>query len=284
MLSDSPMKQNNLNEIFHFVARKITTTTQIDFGLLHKVYVSLATVKNYVRHNDPHFFNSIAIETSTYCNRTCHYCPNSKHETPKLFMEERVFKKAIERAKEIDFSGAMNYHFYNEPTLDERLPDFIAYAREQLPKCLHRLITNGDFLTLDLADKYVAAGVSEFTITNHNKNPEAFEKKIRPVVEKYPLIARVGTLQGIELSNRGGAIEVENKARGTVCIQPLKSLQIDYLGDVLLCCNDYFREYAWGNIMEKSFYEIWNNDEFSDIRKELRRGITRLEICRKCLE
>nr|WP_241210641.1 SPASM domain-containing protein [Brachyspira hampsonii] len=51
----------------------------------------------------------------------------------------------------------------------------------------------------------------------------------------------------------------------------------------MLCCQDYFKKYIMGNVMEKSILEIWNS--YNDLRvKLLRDNIAELPICKKCLE
>ena len=263
------------------------------FVLCNKLHISKAVteviyklynrVRNFIKYNDPYFFRSVAIEISTDCNRTCSYCPNVLEGTPTEFMPEDTFKKIIKDLKSIKFSGCIHYHFYNEPLLDQRLPEFIRYVKKHLPSCVNRVLSNGDCLTLALADKLIDAGVSDVNVTIHDDNSEKLLKKLDPVLKKYPEYVSVSDLQNKPLLNRGGSIEVDWLDKKDTCIDPLGIMQLDYKGNVLLCCNDYYRKHSFGNIADKNLSQIWQGDEFSKLRRELRTGIAKLEICRECM-
>ena len=54
-------------------------------------------------------------------------------------------------------------------------------------------------------------------------------------------------------------------------------------GDVVLCCNDYYKKHVMGNIMETNIVDIWKS--YANLREELlEKNIARLDICKKCLE
>lgn len=238
--------------------------------------------ENLLKYGDPYRFTCVGIEISTYCNRKCYYCPNSVHETPKEFMSREVFLKALERLKEINYSCIIDYSFYNEPLLDDRLPEFVKLTKEILKKCIIRIFTNGDYLTPELAGELIDSGVSLFTITQHDKNEEVFMKKMRPLLERFPDNIVLNCLHNAAVGNRGGAIEVKNQIAMEKCFTADGNMIITYNGDILLCCNDYHRKHVFGNIMNESIPEIRNKKSFKKIRKDVRKGITRLEICKQC--
>lgn len=76
-------------------------------------------------------------------------------------MAQETFNKIIKQLEAIKFSGIVNYHFYNEPLLDKRLPNLIRYVKKHLPSCINRVVSNGDFLSVELADDLISAGVVE---------------------------------------------------------------------------------------------------------------------------
>jgi len=82
------------------------------------------------------------------------------------------------------------------------------------------------------------------------------------------------------LRSRGGLIEIKGKKK-TRC--DLTLLVVDYKGDVLLCCDDYFGKYSFGNVNDKNIMDIWNSKNFKSMRKKLRKGIFELDICKKCV-
>ncbi|NQT92724.1 MAG: hypothetical protein HQ559_08180 [Lentisphaerae bacterium] len=53
-----------------------------------------------VKYGSPDIFPIISIETTTACNRTCFYCPNSKTDRGRLEnakqMDEELFRKIVD--------------------------------------------------------------------------------------------------------------------------------------------------------------------------------------------
>src|SRR3989337_694857 len=64
------------------------------------------------------------------------------------------------------------------------------------------------------------------------------------------------------------------------CTLPWTETMINWDGNVLPCCAVYSEKYAFGNILENSFAEIWNNEMYVSARKEiLGRKNTKHTIC-----
>ena len=131
---------------------------------------------NFRRYGMKDMFNDINIETTTYCNRRCLYCPNSVFERSlkknEKLMSENVFKKIIDELAEINFKGRISPHFYGEPLLDKRLVDLMKYTHEKLPKAKLEIYTNGDLLKIDIFDKLYKVGVRHYVITLHGNEDE----------------------------------------------------------------------------------------------------------------
>ncbi|KLI35204.1 radical SAM superfamily [Brachyspira hyodysenteriae] len=248
-------------------------------------YKKLSEYASLIKYKDMYFFYMVQLEISTYCNRKCHYCPNKDYETPKEFMSWEVFKKAIEDLKKINFTGIIHLTLYNEPLFDDRLVDFVKYIHVHLPKVTQLLISNGDLLNLEKAKELAEAGVDKFLITVHDKNPERNLERLKPVKEFLKEKMRLQTSNELYLENRGGTVKIKDEKRRVTykTCQSIRSLTISKDGDIILCCQDYFKKYVMGNVMEKSILEIWNS--YHDLRvKLLRDNIAELPICKKCLE
>ncbi len=266
-----------------FVLLKKLNFNPLTNNLLWRIYKLYTRIHNFSKYGDPYVFRTVAIEISTSCNRTCYYCPNSVEGTSVDFMTEETFNEIIAQLKAINFSGVIHYNFYNEPLLDKRLPEFVRYVKKHLPTCINRIISNGDFLSIDLADELIDAGVSDFAITIHDRDGEKLLNKLQPVLKKYPGQISLDSIHDKPLSNRGGAIEVKLLNKKNTCTDPLEMLQLDYKGNVLLCCNDYYRKHSFGNLAHDKLYEIWQGKEFQKLRRDLRTGVANLEICRICM-
>ena len=229
------------------------------------------------------FFKTVEIETISTCNRKCVYCPNHSYERPAGLMEEAVFFKLIDELADIGFSGTLSPHFYGEPLLDKRLERFIADARARLPKVYIELFTNGDYLTGDRFGKLVEAGVDMFRVTLHDgKQPEHITDLLAALEGKDDKnrLCLINFEDGETLYNRGGLVEVDNRANMIFC--NLRTVTINYEGNVVLCCQDYFSRHRFGNIKAESVVDIWNKREFKVLRDRIKCGDWPLEICEKC--
>lgn len=259
---------------------------QWDF--IRRVYVFYAKLSNLFKYGDYNFFTGISVEISTYCNRKCSYCPNYNYETPKLYADENIVYKAIDYLAELNYSGWINFSFYNEPTLDERLITFIKYANNKIPKATIMIFSNGDFLNIEKAKEYKDAGVDQFIITIHDKNPDKLFAKLSEIQKEIGASFYIQILKPENLQTRAGEIKIKTSKPFKYC-DFIRNPVIDKDGNMLICCNDYFRKNKMGNIMEKPLLEIWNKSEYKSLRKELRSNLknavknkTVPELCQKC--
>lgn len=259
---------------------------QWDF--IRRVYVFYAKLSNLFKYGDYNFFTGISVEISTYCNRKCSYCPNYNYETPKLYADENIVYKTIDYLAELNYSGWINFSFYNEPTLDERLITFIKYSNNKIPKATIMIFSNGDFLNIEKAKEYKNSGVDQFIITIHDKNPDKLFAKLSEIQKEIGASFYIQILKPENLQTRAGEIKIKTSKPFKYC-DFIRNPVIDKDGNMLICCNDYFRKNKMGNIMEKPLLEIWNKSEYKSLRKELRSNLknavknkTVPELCQKC--
>lgn len=247
-------------------------------------YKKLTEISSFMQYEDRYFFHTVSFEISVYCNRKCWYCPNVDNETPNEFMSFDIFKKSIEELKKINFKGIIHYNLYNEPLFDDRLQEFVKYTKEHLPKTTRILLSNGDILNEENAKQLIDAGINKMVITIHDKNPEKNLKRLAPVKKLLKEKIHIQTSYDLYLSNKAGMVDVKDqKKQANYKICPLvRSLVITKNGDIIICCNDYYRKYVMGNIMKSDILTIWNS--YSDIRKKLLKdNIAVFDICKKCL-
>lgn len=250
----------------------------------------LHRLDNLVRYNRLDHFRSVDIETITACNRRCWYCPNSRFDRGlienKRLMDSKLFCKIIDELYEINFRGRITPNFYGEPLLDERLSELMAYARQRLPSAYIVVFTNGDFLNLDLYKRLVSSGVNKFVISQHGLAMPAGIREVmgyREDREKQPVEIRYIIMKNKScLLNRGGLVNSESIIKIRYCYKGTENLVIDYDGNIILCCNDYFSSVKFGNVQNEKISEIWNKSAYKKIRKELEKGIFRLDICERC--
>ncbi|MHA1381578.1 MAG: radical SAM/SPASM domain-containing protein [Candidatus Helarchaeota archaeon] len=243
---------------------------------------------DYVKYRNLDFFKVVEIETTTICNRKCKYCPNFKFDRGNHLMDEKLFKKIIDELSTFKFLKKLNPHFYGEPLLDTRLPNLIRYVRKKIPKVKITIYTNGDFLTIDLFNKLINAGLDYFIIDIKGQpGAKNLQQLVKYTTDKPSLRKkfeyRVITPE-TELMNRGGLVKPVNIRTMKKCRYPSDNMIIDYKGNVILCCNDYFSSIIFGNLNEDSILQIWNKSNYKRIREETRKGKYKLEICKKCVQ
>ena len=267
--------------------KKINNILPIDMGN------AFYNINNLIKHGTIDFFNSIDIETSTTCNRRCKYCPNAVYDDHLLknnkLMEPELFKKIIDMLAKINYNGRIGPSFYNEVLMDKRIIEFVRYAHEKLPSAKITIYTNGDYLTTDIFNKLIDAGVYEFIISQHSKKPTKNMKILMKYAKNNPergmkLKSYFPTIKSKVLYNRGGLIGIPKRriVKLRKCMFPSNVLVINHKGDIILCCNDYFGRIVFGNVGKKTISEIWNQPKYKKIRKNLRKGKFDLDICRKC--
>jgi radical SAM protein with 4Fe4S-binding SPASM domain len=202
-------------------------------------------------------------------------------------MEEELFRKIIAELEEMDFDGRVSYHFYGEPMIDTRLPEFVRFTKERLPKSFTEIYSNGDYLTLEKFRMYLELGLDNFLITQHDSimtSPlqEIMDKSTDE--EKARITIRMA--KDRNLINRSGLItslQIVNEPLKSPCDWPLNIMVITLSGNVVLCCNDYFETEVIGNVADSSLKEVWLNDKFVQFREALSRGDrTVSKLCRDC--
>jgi radical SAM protein with 4Fe4S-binding SPASM domain len=200
-------------------------------------------------------------------------------------MSLEMYNLLLYQLSDFDYKGQLAPCFYNEPLLDKRLPEMMRTARTVLPKAQLTIYTNGSLLTTRNILTLFNSGLDGMVISQYEENlpkddvrhvlsdlPQNIKKKIRYRILKNDQY----------LSNRGGMVKIKKSIKKKRCYQASTDAIIDYEGNVLLCCNDYKIEHVFGNIEDKHILEIWNQPDYKKVRRELRKGIFKFDICKAC--
>ncbi|MCB2185388.1 MAG: SPASM domain-containing protein [Deltaproteobacteria bacterium] len=236
-------------------------------------------------------FTQVLLETRTDCNRRCAFCPQGHARRPFQQMSWEVFRRVIDELVRLEFAGRIALFMTNEPLLDERLPEMLAYARAASPRFFLDINTNGMILSVDKVDQLLAAGLDNLNIQDY-RTPED-----RAAGRKSPHIAAVLAAYGANpkldyverstqevLSSRAG--HVPKTAGGPVacfCSFPFRKLAVAPDGEVVLCCMDYHYQERLGNVMAAGLEEIWQGPGFRAFREALLKR-ERPGLCAKCDE
>ncbi len=256
----------------------------------------LKAVKYYQDYYETHqkfpLFCQVLIETRTDCNRRCSFCPQAFTQRPFKEMGWEVYERIIHELARLEFSGRIGLTMTNEPLLDKRLVDMVRYARKSSPRFFLDVTTNGNLLTIEIADVLFAAGLDDLNINDYrtDRDNQRFKlsKNLEVLSEAYANNPKVNVSYRRTdeiLSTRGGNVEKNalNKHLHAFCNYPFRKLAISPYGDVVLCCMDYLYEVTFGNVMEQKLEDIWHSKELDEYRFMLLQK-TRERICAQCDE
>ncbi|MGR3173235.1 MAG: radical SAM/SPASM domain-containing protein [Candidatus Scalindua sp.] len=236
----------------------------------------------------------VFIETISFCNNDCSFCPASKKagkKDPGHKMTIETFEKIIDQLHDVHFSGTFALYCNNEPLLDPRIPDFVKRLREEFSSSKIEIITNGFRLNTKLANMLFESGLSTLTI-NHYDNRLQLSERLKKFTRestdmwyqhKVQIYLR---LKDEVLSNRSGDADnakAIDKFLPLWCSLPFEQLYLNYEGDVILCCSDVLWKVMLGNINNNTIKEIWYNQQFTETRKALLKGRRdKIEACKRC--
>ncbi len=259
----------------------------------------------------------IEIETFSFCNRKCWFCPNSFIDrfSQNLYMREETYLKIIRELSEINYSGNITYSRYNEPFADEIIFKRIQQARELLPNANLYTHTNGDYLTKESLKKAEKAGLNAIKIQYYLKKNENFDKTLilenmKKKLKKYSSKYTVTQLkddyveikildykmdiiyQAINFKNfacdRAGSIdELSTNDRIHPCFIPLNNMYIDYNGSVMPCCNlrsdiKEHDKYIMGDTNKTTLWDIFASPNYVDFRRNTFVKNIKYPVCSKC--
>lgn len=259
---------------------------------IKKVYFKLFYMLKY---GNSDMFHNIDIETTTYCNRRCGYCPNSVFDRSlkknEKQMNEDLFMKIIDDLKAIKFTGRISPHLYGEPLLDSRLVILMKYIHKTLPKAKLIIYTNGDLLDISMVETLYESGVKKYVVSLHGNEKEneiaarRFDnlKKYVKDKKKDVSIKILNFHKRSYLSNRGGLIDIKNFVNMIVCQSATNPMVVNYKGDILLCSSDYLGQVSFGNVATESLMNIWYKASYKRARNDIKKGIFKLDICKKCV-
>ncbi len=288
------------------------TLSNFDTSLIDSSAVNLDNQKTLFKK----YVELINLETSSFCNRSCIYCPDSKF--PRNFKEQlsnEIVIKILEELSTIKYSGDFSLNLYNEPLADyENLKLIITLIKKKLPHSTIGFNTNGDLLDLQKISELESIGVNRIKITIHppaNKNydlireTKRFNKFLNDLHAKQDDLVNTTdnnmayfkfgkmflTLQSIDFlqkgTDRGRTIDtVMSSTRVAPCAKPMREFSIYYDGSVTQCCDAFYssayKKNKLGNVTDHSIFSIYCSQIFKSIRRELFSWGEKISICKTC--
>jgi radical SAM protein with 4Fe4S-binding SPASM domain len=237
-------------------------------------------------------FGIVDIETYNRCNNVCPFCPANRKDDirEEKKMSVKLFKKICTELGEMNYKGRLTLCSNNEPFLDERIETFAKMARDTVPDCDLRIVTNGILLTLDRY-KAVMEYLDLLVIDNYSDQM----KMITPVRRISDYISDKEELKrktiifmrklNEEVTNRGSISPnaTNKKIVSASCMNPWVAMVVRPDGKVSLCCADVYGKHTLGDTSCQTLMQIWRGDQYNDIRyKHVTDGRGSIDSCRYC--
>lgn len=265
--------------------------------------------------------NIIEIETFSYCNRVCWFCPNSviDRRTVNYLMPIETYENILYQLQEINYNKEITYSRYNEPLAQKSIIlERLKKAREILPNSILRINTNGDYLTTQYIQELKSAGLNQLWIQQYLKNNEQYnhEKSFNEIQEKikklgfnaelitnienekieYNILVDEMTVHirarnyAVNGSSRGNTVPIsQNYERTKACDQPFNNMYIDYNGSVMVCCalRSDVPEHENGimnkNVNSQKIWDIFYSGKYEPWRNAHKDNLTIKEgVCKTC--
>lgn len=263
----------------------------------------------------------VEIETHSYCNRRCNYCPNVVGDRlgDNKQMRPEHWKLIVDNLAEIDYAGNLVFQSYNEPLADRAIVDRLREARAAAPRARLMTYTNGDYLDAEYLQALSDAGLDYMHVSIHTRYNGKYSE-----VDALNLIAKlVGRLKSkirykqvkagsfivaqiphsrIEIevrainyfehgNDRGGLVEVVKKppTRTAPCHFPFAHFYVGFSGNVTPCCHirsdsPAHADHLFGNLDDfGSIFEAWAGQVGAAWRRALITPLAKGGPCEHCV-
>ncbi|MBU1610536.1 MAG: SPASM domain-containing protein [Proteobacteria bacterium] len=128
----------------------------------------------------PRFPRAIQIMTDSRCNARCLFCGYMDvHKThPQGKMDDDLFKKIADECGQ-HWIGRISPYLMNEPLLDPKMPERIAYINKvKKPITKTKINSNGALLTADVSERLIDAGLRHLWISVQGYSEETYKKSM----------------------------------------------------------------------------------------------------------
>lgn len=125
----------------------------------------------------PEFPDRLHIQTHSWCNAGCIFCPYSRiaREKPMGRMSWELYTKIIDEASQYNLQRCALL-LMNEPLLDHDLPRKIRYAKDRFPERTEVMITsNGSVLSDEKIKGLIDSGLDRIKISIQGLDPAVYE-------------------------------------------------------------------------------------------------------------
>lgn len=222
---------------------------------------------------------ALSIETSSVCNRRCPTCIRNSHPDREFvkswfelhLMPMQMIRDILEDAKTFKkHKWVVSLSYYNEPTMDPRIIDIMKTVKSY--DFQTEFVTNGDFLSKDLASKM--DGLVDVILVSGYENKTIKEAYFKTLFSKTELRVKKQRHKYTHYSPNPSLPKAK-------CLTENR-LIINHKGEYLLCCED-FGNFDLGKFPEVSMKDYWYGKKRTEIAKDVMNGNRhKYEYCKTC--
>jgi len=121
---------------------------------------------------------SIQIQTHSFCNGRCLYCPYPEfsHKLEQGRMDRKIFFKIADEITKWPTLRQVMFMLQNEPLLDRDFSKFITYFKSLNPQINLATVTNGTLLNPSVIKQIIDCGLDELMISLDAFSKQTYEK------------------------------------------------------------------------------------------------------------
>ncbi|MBQ6933432.1 MAG: radical SAM protein [Clostridia bacterium] len=255
----------------------------------------------------------IYIEITNLCNLKCSFCSQSQRKGQNMKSDD--FRRIVEQIEK--YTDYVHLHVKGEPLVHPELGEILEICGEHNIKV--NITTNGTLLLKKLDVLKMHKSLRQVNISLHAETDDP-ERYFNECVEAGNILAKAGVFVSYRLWNGEGGLVLkqklfdlypENYVKGNrITLSENTFLSLDefwewpqltlpYIGDkgicnglrhhigilvdgtVIPCCLDGEGQASLGNVFEKSFDEIWE-ENISLPRQNMYNRKLCLELCKHC--
>ena len=238
-------------------------------------------------------FKYLDLETCSSCNRVCPTCIRNSHPDRKEiaswfepnYLPIPIIKEALNQCDDMGFHGSICLSHYNEPLMDERLPEIARLAKSYAFESVF-FNSNGDYITKDLA-KELDGKVDKIIFSLYMEEPIKSQRKywIESLFKKTEAIVNTQTDHiATHFSPKFDVALLAEQNKGNPCGEAEIRVIINHRRQYLLCCDDVVGNFDLGTFPETSIEDFWFGEKHTQIALNLRNPGGRLNYpyCSTC--
>ena len=212
-------------------------------------------------------------------------------------LADDTIAKTLKVLGRYDFSGVISFHRYNEPLHDlDRFARLLALCKELAPKAKPRLWTNVSTLRKATLERFIKAGLRNIVVSAYTDKAFKEASRLRVFVGEFcrdndmpPVPFEI-----LHFANGGDDLDDRHEIYDRVasglphgniyapCSSPLRLLDIDAHGNVVLCCYDWKSHNTYGNVTQQDLDEILRESAMLDDYQKLMSGRRERDVCMAC--